>query len=127
MASQLFRSPQRGFTLLEIMIALVVFATLAAAVLSASQYVVRQTSDIEQRVFSAWVADNRLNELHLQPALTLGQQQQTVSMGRRHWVVREQVSRSSDPRLFRLDVEVSLKERGPTLHRASGWVSRHAD
>lgn len=125
MVSRLFKSPQRGFTLLEIMVALRVFATLAAAVLSASQYVVKQTGRIEEKVFSAWVADNRLNELHLPPALTLGQQQQDVNMGRRRWVLREQVSLASDPRLLRLDVEVSLDARGPTLHRASGWVPRH--
>ncbi|MCK1792939.1 type II secretion system minor pseudopilin GspI [Pseudomonas violetae] len=127
MVSRLVRSPQRGFTLLEIMVALGIFATLAAAVLSAGQYVVKQTSRIEERVFSTWVADNRLNELHLQPAVTLGQRQQTVSMGRRQWVLREHVSPANEPRLLRLDVEVSLDARGPTLHRASGWVSRHAD
>lgn len=120
-------SRERGFTLLEIMVALAIFATLAAAVLSASQYVVKQTSRVEERVFSAWVADNRLNELQLQPALNVGQHQQTVRMGRRLWVLREQVSSVNDPRLFRLDVDVSLDARGPTLHRASGWVARHEE
>ena len=63
MASPRSRSAMGGFTLLEIMVALAVFATLAAAVLSASQYVVKQRGAVENRLFAAWLADNRLNEL----------------------------------------------------------------
>lgn len=59
-------SSMGGFTLLEIMVALAIFATLAAAVLSASQYVVKQRGAVEARLFAAWLADNRLNELRLQ-------------------------------------------------------------
>ena len=39
-----FRPRMGGFTLLEVMVALAIFATLATAVLSASQYVVRQAA-----------------------------------------------------------------------------------
>ena len=67
MASRRFIAGMGGFTLLEIMVALAIFATLAAAVLSASQYVVKQTGAVEERLFAAWLADNRLNELRLQP------------------------------------------------------------
>jgi general secretion pathway protein I len=77
-----------GFTLLEIMVALAIFATLASAVLSASQYVVKQAGAVEERLFAAWVADNRLNELRLQPGLVNGraQHQQIVHMDHRDWL-----------------------------------------
>lgn len=48
---------EKGFTLLEIMIALAVFATLAAALMSASQYVLGQSARVEARLFGAWLAD----------------------------------------------------------------------
>jgi general secretion pathway protein I len=117
---------RRGFTLLEIMVALAVFSTLAAAVLSASQYVVKQTGAVEERLFATWLADNRLNELRLQSGLTVGQQQRQVHMDRRDWLLREHISASTDRRLLNVEVEVSLAGRERILHRASGWIpDRH--
>ncbi|MBZ9782289.1 type II secretion system minor pseudopilin GspI [Pseudomonas sp. REP124] len=111
-----------GFTLLEIMVALTVFATLATAVLSASQYVLRQASTVEERLIAAWVADNQLNELRLQNGLDFGQSQRVVHMDRRDWIVRQQVGSSSDPRLIAIELQVSLAGRDQTLHRATGWI-----
>ncbi|NUT73805.1 type II secretion system minor pseudopilin GspI [Pseudomonas sp. C1C7] len=111
-----------GFTLLEIMVALTVFATLATAVLSASQYVLRQASTVEERLLAAWVADNQLNELRLQNESDFGQSQRVVNMDRRDWIVRRQVGSSSDPRLIRIDLQVSLAGRDQTLYRASAWI-----
>ncbi|MGF6327404.1 general secretion pathway protein I [Pseudomonas sp. BS3782 TE3695] len=119
-------SRMRGFTLLEIMVALAVFSTLAAAVMSASQYVVKQTGAVEERLFAAWLADNLLNELRLQPVLTVGQQQRVVQMDRRDWLLRQHISASTEPRLLQVEVDVSLSGREQTLHRASGWIpDRH--
>lgn len=111
-----------GFTLLEIMVALTVFATLATAVLSASQYVLRQASTVEERLIAAWVADNQLNELRLQNEPDFGQSQRVVNMDRRDWIVRQQVGWSSDPRLIAIELQVSLAGRDQTLHRATGWI-----
>ena len=111
-----------GFTLLEIMVALAIFATLATAVLSASQYVVKQAAVVEERLMAAWVADNRLNELRLQSTPAIGPQQRLVHMDRRDWVVRQRARNGSDPRLLEVDVEVSLAGREQVLHRASGWI-----
>lgn len=126
MADRLPTGRMRGFTLLEIMVALAVFSTLAAAVLSASQYVIKQTGTVEERLFAAWLADNQLNELRLQPAVTLGQQQRVVHMDRRDWLLRQHIGTSTDPRLLKVQIDVSLCGREHTLHRASGWIpDRH--
>jgi general secretion pathway protein I len=111
-----------GFTLLEIMVALAIFATLAAAVLSASQYVVKQGGAVERRLFAAWLADNQLNELRVQPPLVVGQQQRVVRMDRRDWLLRQSVSVTEDARLLQVDVQVSLPGSEHPLHRASGWI-----
>lgn len=69
---------EKGFTLLEVMIALAIFATLAAAVMSASQYVLGQSARVEARLLAGWLADNHLSELHLQSAtLALGSKRST--------------------------------------------------
>lgn len=122
MADPLSAPRIRGFTLLEIMVALAIFSTLAAAVLSASQYALRQTAAVEERLFAAWLADNQLNELRLQPGLPLGQQTQVRQMDRRDWLLRLYINTSPDPRLLKVDIDVSLSGREQTLHRASGWI-----
>ena len=115
-----------GFTLLEVMVALAIFATLATAVLSASQYVVRQARAAEERLLAAWVADNQLNELRLQSRPVVTQPQRMVSMGQRDWVVRQTVGVASDPPGLLVEVEVGLAGRDQTLLRATGWIAdRH--
>jgi len=126
MASRRSISRMDGFTLLEIMVALAVFATLAAAVLSASQYVLKQTGAVEQRLFAAWIADNQLNELRVQPGLAVGQQQMIVLMDRREWLIHQSISASNDPRLLKIDIHVSHPGSEHPLHRATGWIpARH--
>ncbi|VVN16598.1 Type II secretion system protein I [Pseudomonas fluorescens] len=123
MASPLGRRRVRGFTLLEIMVALAIFSTLAAAVLSASQYVVRHTAEIQDRLFAAWLADNQLNELQLQSGWVVGQSRQVIPMDRRNWSLQQRISATGDPRLLRVDIEVGLAGREQPVHRASGWVA----
>ncbi|MGE8152208.1 type II secretion system minor pseudopilin GspI [Pseudomonas vancouverensis] len=125
MASQRSLPAMAGFTLLEIMVALAVFATLAAAVLSASQYVIRQSGAVEQRLLAAWVADNRLSELRLQSGLVTGQQQLVVRMGQRGWRLQQFISTGSEPRLFRVEIHVSESDREHVLHRTVGWIAAH--
>ncbi|VVP97454.1 hypothetical protein PS918_03831 [Pseudomonas fluorescens] len=111
-----------GFTLLEIMVALAIFATLTMAVLSASQYAVKQARAVEERLIAAWVADNCLNELGLQSDWVVGQSQRVVHMDRRDWWVRQRIFTQSDSPLLVVDVEVGLAGSDETLHRATGWL-----
>ncbi|WP_433738307.1 type II secretion system minor pseudopilin GspI [Pseudomonas putida] len=127
MVRRSFTRRMDGFTLLEIMVALVVFATLATAVLSASQYVIKQAGAVEERLIAAWVADNHLNELRLQSALLIGQSQQVVQMNHRHWLVRQSIRTASAPQLLAVDVDVSLDGRDQPVHRASGWIPHHGE
>lgn len=112
-----------GFTLLEIMVALAIFATLATAVLSASQYVIKQAGAVEERLIAAWVADNHLTELRLHPGMAVGQAQTIAQMNRRDWVVRQHIRETGDPPLLSVEVEVSLGDREQPLYRASSWIA----
>jgi general secretion pathway protein I len=124
MAERPMASSMQGFTLLEIMVALAIFATLSAAVLSASRYVVQQTGGIEQRLFAAWLADNQLSELRLQSGLVLGQQQRLLHMDRRDWLLRQRISAASDPRLLEVEIDVSLSGSEQTFYRTTGWLPK---
>ena len=117
---------ERGFTLLEVMIALAIFATLAAAVLSASQYVLKQNSGLEERLFAAWLADNQLNEASLQRHPTLGRQQFVVEFAQQDWVIHQFTRPAHDPRLLEVEVNVRRAESDDIVNRSQRWLqARH--
>lgn len=96
-----------GFTLLEILAALLIVAVGLGAVskVIGSTAVVLQTS--EERLVGSWVASNHLAELRLSrvwPAATETDQQ--TSMGGRTWYLRQKISTTTDPDLLRIDVDV---------------------
>ncbi|AHL31775.1 general secretion pathway protein GspI [Pseudomonas brassicacearum] len=116
----------QGLTLLEVMIALAIFATLAAAVLSASQFVLTQSVGLEERLFGAWLADNQLSELRLQAVKSLGQQRMSRRMDQRDWVLQQQVTPARDPHLLQVEIQVSRADGSSVVHRTTGWVrQRH--
>lgn len=99
---------ERGFTLLEVMIALVVFATLAAAVMSASQYVLGQNARAQNQLFATWLADNHLSELALQPqALVAGRKTFNQQFAQRNWYVNRSIVVEPGIRMLRVELSVS--------------------
>ncbi|MGL5728054.1 MAG: type II secretion system minor pseudopilin GspI, partial [Plesiomonas sp.] len=59
---------KRGFTLLEVLVALAVFAVAALAVMQAASGHVRSLSLLEEKLFAGWVAENQQALLALMPA-----------------------------------------------------------
>ncbi|BBP62873.1 type II secretion system protein I [Pseudomonas sp. Cab53] len=112
----------RGFTLLEVMIALAIFATVSAAVLSASQFVLKQGAGLEERLFGAWLADNQLSELRLHPTPAPGQQRLDLRLGRRDWTLQQRIAAAHDPRLVQVEIQVSRAGSPAVVHRTLGWI-----
>jgi general secretion pathway protein I len=108
------------------MIALTIFATVAAAVLSASQFVLRQSAALEDRLFGAWLADNQLSELRLQAVTPPGRQHLTRSLDRRDWALQQHIAPARDPRLLQVDIQVSRAGSTSAVHQVTGWIrNRH--
>lgn len=63
-----------GFTLLELMIALAVLATVAMAVYGSGSDRVRQLYSMEQRTLARWTAENHLAKLRLQRYVAVAKQ-----------------------------------------------------
>lgn len=116
----------RGFTLLEVMIALTVFATLAAAVISAGQYSVRQNARLKAQIQCAWLADNQLTELRSQ-AVTPGYQQLLWRFDQREWEVEQTITPQVDPRMLKVDISVQHPGSDQPVCSARGWVSAAHD
>jgi len=98
---------QQGFTLLEVLIALAVFALLSTAVVSASGYVVSQQAGLHDRLLAAWLADNHLSELLLEPQVRASESM-TRRMGERDWTLQETWRDADDAGLVWVEVSVVL-------------------
>ena len=123
----------RGFTLIEILIALVVLAVSGLALSSAVGNVAFQTWTLERRTAAHWVAENHLAGVQLAQSsagapLEVGRQSETVVLSRRRWRVRQSIAETSNPLFWRVEIEVSElvdnREVGP-LGRLVGFVGRH--
>ena len=105
-------SRQRAFTLLEVLVALAIFATVAAAVLTAAASSVRNAARLEEKALAGWIADNQLVELQLQrPSPGTGRNQREISYAGRDWQLQEAIDSTSDPAMRRVTLWVAPRDR----------------
>ncbi|MCW8093273.1 type II secretion system minor pseudopilin GspI [Alteromonas sp. ASW11-130] len=107
----MFSNNQRGMTLLEVMVALLIFALTGTAVMKAASDHLFSVGQIEEITFATWVANNRLNALQREttwpPKNNLKGQQE---MSDRIWYWQQKVIKTSDKDLRAIEVSVSLDE-----------------
>ncbi|VVN60519.1 Type II secretion system protein I [Pseudomonas fluorescens] len=114
----------KGFTLLEVMIALAIFAILAAAVMSACQYVLGQSARVEARLLGAWLADNHLNDMQLQTAPpALGLQTLNVTYARRDWRLSRRITAEPGTGLLRVELSVSPAGSEHAVQSVTHWLA----
>ena len=97
----------RGFTLLEILAALVIVTVGIAAVAKATKGAVEVLQTTEDHILASWVASNRLAELRINrtwPSTITKDSSQ--ALGGRVWYYRESISETTDPDLLRVDLSV---------------------
>ncbi|WP_028241688.1 type II secretion system minor pseudopilin GspI [Stutzerimonas azotifigens] len=98
----------RGFTLLEVLIALAIFAVVSATVLTATGRSLNNAARLEEVTLAGWIADNRLTELQVAPGPpATGRQEQALEYAGRRWQLLTQVESTTDASLLRVTVWVA--------------------
>ncbi|MDY6943029.1 MAG: type II secretion system minor pseudopilin GspI [Pseudomonadota bacterium] len=101
------RRGERGFTLLEVMVALLVLGVAMGAAVEGVSRAASQTSYLRDRTIALWVAENVAAELRLEPQWpAIGFQEGQEDMLDRTWYWRAQVSGTPDPELRRANIAV---------------------
>lgn len=127
------RPPRQGFTLVEVLIALVVFAILGFTVSSRVGEIVNQTFSLERRTVAHWVAENHVNRMRIagltsDEVLPTGRRSERAFMGDREWRIDVEIENTSHPWLRRVAVEVfeirESEEIGP-LDQLTVFLGRY--
>lgn len=109
MSSMRMRLPyrQRGFTLLEVLVALVIVGTALGAGLRAVGSLTANSSGLRASMMATWSAENRLVQIRLGKEFPdIGKHSFDCPQGDLHLVCQEEVIASPNPRLRRVEVSV---------------------
>ena len=106
-----------GFTLLEMLLAMVVIAVVGITISAATGNVASQTFTLERRTMAHWVGQNQINRLRLSlrgdnSALPEGKDTVRVYMGERDWQVRTEIKATDHPWIRRVEVNVFELQQG---------------
>lgn len=101
------KDKQKGLTLLEVMVALLIFALTGTAILKAAGDHLSSVGQIESVTFANWVASNRLNQLQLEttwpPKNNL---KGSMEMADRTWFWQQTVTKTNDADLRAVTISV---------------------
>ena len=115
---------QRGFTLLEVMIALLVITLGMGAVMSTTSESGWKSSHLRESTIASWVA---YNEIALYRASRTWNSQSrrsgVTTMANADWEWSMEISKTDDDKLRRLDVEVTLKGEDAVKARVTGFIA----
>lgn len=110
---------QRGFTLLEVLVALAILALSTAAVLRQTQLGVKQQYELELKSYALWIADGALTAMLARSEWPpLGRLEQKQAFQGQEWVVTTDVQTTDDPLLRKVEVSIAIAgsaENAPAL------------
>lgn len=99
---------QQGFTLIEVLFALLIFAITGAALMRAAADHIQGVGLIEDVTFATWVANNQLTQIHLAdqwpPANNVKGE---MDMAGKTWFWQQKVTKTNDDSLRAVEVIVS--------------------
>lgn len=124
-----------GFTLLEILVALAIFAVVSITIYGRIGDVVLQTGSLEARTFATWAAQDALTRMRLEQvpgeAVAVGRNVASVNMANRQLELVTEVSAAGNGGWRRVEIEVyelaaGSGERGASpVARLRGFLGQH--
>lgn len=119
------RRPARGFTLMEVMIALLIIVVGAAAVINTSTESAWKSAQLWQRTVAGWVAQNQLAEFRARRTWSNDRSQSgRVEMANAEWRWQLRASDTDDPSMRRLDIEVFLEGDDDAKARLTAFMGK---
>lgn len=81
-----------GFTLLEVMIAITIFALVASTLSQTTSIAVGNQLNLEDRMIASWIAENQIIELRSVPWQDIKTESKEVEFANRKWAIKTLVT-----------------------------------
>ena len=114
-----------GFTLLEVMVALVIFSICAATLIQQSGRNTRQSMMLETRTQANWIAENQLERLRLAGFPASGKTTQTITFSKQEWLIESVISDTNNADLRKAVIQVSIDDDHSTGYSLTGFLGRY--
>lgn len=114
----------RGFTLIEVLVALMVFGLIASAAAQVGSQYIGSFEKIRDKSLAAWIADNRLNEIRLEDQLpAVSENSDDLDYGPFRWRVTTKVIATENETIRRVEVDVAVyRGAGDNLYNIHSLV-----
>jgi len=124
----LLKRPVRGFTLIEVLVALAVFAIAVAVLVQAGTQRADNIAYLRDRTLADWIASDRITQLRLDagwpdPGTSDGE----TEMAGRTWHWQVDVSKTPESAVRRVEVAVRLGKESAPLARVTGYLGDPGD
>lgn len=113
----------RGFTLIEVLIALAVMAVALAAIAGQVVQMVNTATKMQNQTYASWIAHNKIAEMRLANVVPdVSTSSGEINYANQEWAWRAVVAETGVENLYRVDVTVSLPGGEPLLRPVTGFI-----
>ena len=119
-----------GFTLVEVMVALVIFAVVSVAVVRNTALSLRQAGAIQEKTLSWWLAENQMAKLRMQERddssfPSAGISREIVEISGNVWEVETNIKSTENELVRRVEVLVYRGSEDEPSTELVGFLGRH--
>ena len=117
------RRRSRGFTIIEVMVALAIVAFSLTAIAASMGQMIDTANAMRERTYASWIAQNKIAELRLaniipEVSSTSGE----IEYAGTEWAWRAVISETGVENLFRVDVTVSYPGDDDGVRTVTGFI-----
>ena len=97
----------KGFTLLEVLVALVFFALIGMVLQQVTASTVNQYLAVRHKMFSSWLAENKMAEYKLSKDLPQAKEyKEEVEFANEEWQIVSKVTKTENPDINKVNVDI---------------------
>ena len=122
-------SKQRGFSLIEVVIALAVLAIALSALIDSTSSATANTIHLRDKTLAHWVAMNRMATIRMDGGWPdVGIKTDKSKLAEREWVVETTINGTPEPSIRRVDIRVRKPDdpKDTSVTLLTGFIHRKA-